>query len=159
MPHSSQQDSRSSAEISTEILLPLWMQSLSDMASTAPKACGNLQKWILSFFSSFFLLPLYWITKNSHLGLSSLPSRTHKIPDLGSAGSWGSQATSCERQSCLEALFLQYCETWRIKWARLIRDVCWLSPVCEHVRHSHTHVTAVFSAQCKNSFAWAKIPK
>lgn len=44
MPHSSQQDSRSSAEISREILLPLWIHSRSDMASAAPKACG--QKFI-----------------------------------------------------------------------------------------------------------------
>lgn len=56
IPHSSQQDSRSSAEISREILLPLWMHSLSDMASAAPKACGKLQKSI--FFASHLGLPV-----------------------------------------------------------------------------------------------------
>lgn len=41
MPHSSQQDNRSSVEISTEILALLWMHILSDIASAAPKACGK----------------------------------------------------------------------------------------------------------------------
>lgn len=52
MPHSSQQASRSSAEISTEILPPLWIHNLSDIASAAPKACvkikpGTLRTWKL----------------------------------------------------------------------------------------------------------------
>lgn len=38
MPQSSQQVRRSSAEICTLTLAPLWIHSLSDMASTAPKA-------------------------------------------------------------------------------------------------------------------------
>lgn len=47
MPHSSQQDSRSSAEICRETLPPLWIHNLSDIASTAPKACGKLKKGAL----------------------------------------------------------------------------------------------------------------
>lgn len=62
MPHSSQQASRSSAEISTEILPPLWIHNLSDIASAAPKACvkikpGTLRTWKLIMI--FFNVPPY----------------------------------------------------------------------------------------------------
>lgn len=62
MPHSSQQASRSSAEISTEILPPLWIHNLSDIASAAPKACvkikpGTLRTWKLVMV--FFNVPPY----------------------------------------------------------------------------------------------------
>lgn len=41
IPQSSQQVRRSSAEICTLTLAPLWIHSLSDMASTAPKALAG----------------------------------------------------------------------------------------------------------------------
>lgn len=49
MPQSSQQVRRSSAEICTLTLAPLWMHSRSDMASTAPKAwtgAGGAGGWV-----------------------------------------------------------------------------------------------------------------
>lgn len=49
IPHASQQLSRSSAEISKEVLPPLWMHNLSDIASAAPKACRKSKMMVLKF--------------------------------------------------------------------------------------------------------------
>lgn len=105
IPHSSQQDSRSSAEISREIFWPLAIHSLSDIASAAPKACGKSKKgntterfWSLSWFYYCLLV------------LSVLPNRTHRTPGLGSVGLWDSCATAAVRQRCLGASCLQCCE-------------------------------------------------
>lgn len=56
MPHSSQQDSRSSAEISSEIFPPLWIHNLSDIASAAPKACWESKETGLK---------MWWLVQNA----------------------------------------------------------------------------------------------
>ena len=72
MPQSSQQESRSSAEISTEIWPLLWIHNLSDIASAAPKAWETFQKGtpLLLMTSSWPLYSLFFVTSAKEVILS-----------------------------------------------------------------------------------------
>lgn len=97
MPHSSQQASRSSAEISTEILPPLWIHNLSDIASAAPKACvkikpGTLRTWklIMIFFNVppylLYLVVLYFLFLGMSYPTGSTGALISDLLDCGTVG-------------------------------------------------------------------------
>lgn len=106
MPQVSQQDSRSSDEISTLTLALLWIHTRSDMASAAPKAWGQRNHGA----SQTFRRSLDRKASSKQTPSKLLPSRIHRSPGPWSPSEWGSWAIVLWRQSFSVTLRFQHTE-------------------------------------------------
>lgn len=148
MPQLSQQDSRSSEEISTLTLALVWMHRRSDMASAAPKACGqrNQENATGEHAESWRCGPsLHWVTAQrvflkQQPVFTLLPSRIHRSPGPWSPSEWDSWATVLCCQTLLVNSLLQHTEPCQRKQSYSLL-VCYYH---KHLQHEHTQSTSSF---------------